>query len=66
MTDECICAEWDGKGYSTCGYPCHEHFKGDKEKWLRQRVEDIARIEKVIKQAKNDKMIGKPVRELNF
>ena len=23
--DECICAEWDGKGWSTCGFPCSVH-----------------------------------------
>lgn len=24
--DNCICAEWDGKGWSTCGVPCPEHI----------------------------------------
>ena len=25
--EECICAEWDGKGYSVCGVPCDVHWK---------------------------------------
>lgn len=24
--DNCICAEWDGKGWSVCGVPCMEHI----------------------------------------
>ena len=29
--DNCICAEWDGKGWSTCGAPCNVHKPSDRE-----------------------------------
>ena len=25
MDDVCICAEWDGRGFSTCGVTCSAH-----------------------------------------
>ena len=28
--DNCICAEWDGEGWSTCGAPCPEHITVEK------------------------------------
>lgn len=27
LNEQCICSEWDGKGYSTCGFKCPVHFK---------------------------------------
>ena len=49
--NECICAEWDGKGWSTCGIPCPVHNKMSKKelekvykkrkKFFRQFIKDI-------------------------
>lgn len=30
LIEECICNEWDGKGISTCGFPCPVHNKNFK------------------------------------
>lgn len=32
VEDFCICAEWDGKGLSTCGVPCPVHNEKAWEK----------------------------------
>lgn len=38
--DNCICSEWDGKGVSTCGFPCPVHQKFNKinivKCWLKE------------------------------
>jgi hypothetical protein len=34
----CICAEWDGKGWSTCGVPCRQHITA---KSLRKEIAGV-------------------------
>jgi hypothetical protein len=36
--DNCICAEWDGKGWSTCGVPCMQHLT---TKRLRTQIANV-------------------------
>lgn len=36
--DGCICAEYDGKGKSTCGIPCPVHFKPQKEECKHENM----------------------------
>jgi hypothetical protein len=36
--DNCICAEWDGKGWSTCGVPCPQHITA---KSLRKAIANV-------------------------
>jgi len=47
--DNCICSEWDGQGWSTCGYPmprhvatpCPEHITDDK---MRKQITAIEKF----------------------
>lgn len=42
---DCICTEWDGKGWSVCGVPCMKHIT------LAELDEGIAETEKFVKEA---------------
>jgi hypothetical protein len=56
--DNCICAEWDGKGWSTCGVPCPEHITA---KSLRKVIANVR--EYLIKEPGNHP-IGKALYQL--
>jgi hypothetical protein len=45
--DDCICAEWDGKGWSVCGVPCMKHIT------VKELDEGIVETEKFIEESKN-------------
>ncbi len=38
--DNCICAEWDGKGWSVCGVPCSVHWKSKNGETIEQAYEE--------------------------
>lgn len=44
IQEDCICAEFDGKGFSTCGFPCPAHFKGDWNTALKKRKKAIKKL----------------------
>lgn len=47
--DDCICSEWDGKGWSVCGVPCMEHIT------LKELDEGIDESRKFAKENRNSK-----------
>ena len=56
--DECICAEWDGKGWSTCGFPCSVHNKlaHQPKKLTKYLKERRAKILKLVKDMRSGKI----------
>jgi hypothetical protein len=56
MNDNCICAEWDGEGWSTCGFPCPEHITTTKlsegirgtEEYIKLNAEPAEPVAKAI------------------
>lgn len=59
----CICAEWDGKGWSVCGVPCPEHNKKSKAELKKIMEEDRKAIAKFREDIKNGKI---KTQELDF
>ena len=55
---ECICSEWDGKGWSTCGFPCSIHNKLSKKKLKKIVGEQNAFLKKF-----RDNLIKKRLKE---
>lgn len=52
MKKECICTEWDGKGWSVCGFPCPAHNKFTKKelsKVFEKRKKAFMEFKKIYK-----------------
>lgn len=52
----CICAEWDGKGWSVCGVPCPEHNKLPKKEVKKIMEEDRKTVEQFMKDIRSGKI----------
>lgn len=61
--DMCICAEWDGKGWSVCGVPCPEHNKLPKEEVKKIMEEDRKAVAQFMEDIKKERI---KKQELNF
>lgn len=44
LIEECICNEWDGKGISTCGFPCPVHNKNARDNRIHKEGFDAGYI----------------------
>lgn len=59
MKKECICSEFDGKGWSVCGCPCPVHNKLSKKelkKVFAERKKFFIQFAKDIKNGKRESL----------
>ena len=62
--DNCICSERDGKGWSTCGFPCsvHNPLAHDKKKLKKYLVEREKKLMKLMAELKKSRIKAKPIK----
>lgn len=52
----CICTEWDGKGWSVCGVPCPIHNKMTKKELKRVFIERAIVMKQFVKDIKSGRI----------
>lgn len=56
IDENCICTEYDGKGWSVCGFPCPVHNKMSKKELKRLFKERTIRIKQFVKDIKSGRI----------
>ena len=62
INEDCICTEWDGKGWSVCGFPCPVHNKITKKEFKSMMKERYIRMSQFVKDLKS----GRVTEEIPF